>query len=64
MKTQHQSKALVQKETVFGNERIAQQSKNDFDVLEFDGEVSFDTHWSYSYIMDYISSHKARKRKS
>ncbi|HTA61752.1 MAG TPA: hypothetical protein VK835_04825 [Bacteroidia bacterium] len=58
MKTQHQFKTAASKEDAFANKKITQQSKNDFDEV-----ASFDTDWSYSYIMDYILSHKTKKRK-
>ena len=64
MKTQHQPKTLTPKEATFWSEKTAKQLKNNTDAIIFDEEVSFDTHWSYSYIMDYIWSHeKVRKRK-
>jgi len=65
MKTQAQPKTLAPKETTFGVEKMARQLKNNADVMAFDEEASFDSHWSYSYIMDYIWSHnKGKKRKS
>jgi len=65
MKTQHQSKILAPQETAFGSEKIARQLKSNTDVITFDEEASFDSHWSYSYIMDYIWIHKkVKKRKS
>ena len=65
MKTQHQPKTLTPQETIFGVEKIAQQLKSNTDVITFDEEASFDSHWSYSYIMDYIWVHKkVKKRKS
>jgi hypothetical protein len=60
MKTQQQHKTLVPK---FGTEKIAQLSEDTTDVMALDNEVSFDTHWSYSYIMDYILSHQKVKRR-
>jgi hypothetical protein len=65
MKTQHQHKTLVPKQTLFGAEKEAKQKQSNSDVMAFDEEAAFDTHWSYSYIMDYIWSHKKiKKRKS
>ena len=65
MKTQHQLKTLAPKETLFDTEKTARQLKSDADVIAFDEESSFDSHWTYSYIMDYILAHrKEKKRKS
>lgn len=65
MKTQHHPKVFVPVQTVFGTEKKARQAQSKLDVMAFDEEVAFDTHWSYSYIMDYIWSHKkGKKRKS
>ena len=63
MKTQHQHKTLASNETIFGAEKIARQLQSDADVMTFDEEASFDSHWSYSYVMDYIWSHKKVKRR-
>ncbi len=43
---------------------IASISKNKPHVITFDKGGGFDSHWEYSYIMDYISLHKIKKRKS
>ncbi|HXD93288.1 MAG TPA: hypothetical protein VNX01_08750 [Bacteroidia bacterium] len=65
MKTQHQLKTLAPKGTQFGAEKTARQLKSNTDVMTFDEETGFDTHWSYSYIMDYIWAHeKVKKRKA
>jgi hypothetical protein len=42
------------------NEKLKPQK----DVLVVDGVGGFDTHWIYSYIMDFILLYKAKKRKS
>jgi len=65
MKTQHQLKTLATKETLFNAEKTMRQLKRNTDVMAFDEESSFDSHWTYSYIMDYIWAHrKEKKRKS
>lgn len=63
MKTQPQHKATLPKETLFGIEKNNRQLKSNTDVLAFDEEAGFDTHWSYSYIMDYIWAHKKIKKR-
>jgi hypothetical protein len=65
MKTQHQPKTVAPEQSVFGAEKIAQQLKSNTDSMVLDEDISFDTHWSESYIMDYIWSHEnVKKRKS
>ena len=65
MKTPHQHKTLAPKQTLFGAEKFVRQLQGDTDVTTFDEDASFDSHWSYSYIMDYIWAHeKVKKRKS
>ncbi|HKC67420.1 MAG TPA: hypothetical protein VKG26_04270 [Bacteroidia bacterium] len=64
MKTQHRHKLLGLKDAIFNTENIAGQLQSSTNVIELE-DASFDTHWSYSYIMDYIWSHKKpKKRKS
>jgi hypothetical protein len=65
MKTQQQHKAQTPEQTAFGVEKIVKQPQSNSDVITFDEGVSFDSHWSYSCIMDYILAHtKIKKRKS
>jgi hypothetical protein len=62
MKTQQQHKALVPK-GVFGAEKLVQKSDDITEATAFDNDMGFDTHWSYSYVMDYILSHQKVKRR-
>lgn len=65
MKTQQQHKPPGPRQISFGSENITKQLQGNSDVTTFDEEASFDSHWSYSYIMDYIWAHeKIKKRKS
>ena len=65
MKTQQQHKTLVPVEILLGAKKSPKHLQSEDDVTTFDEGANFDSHWSYSYIMDYIWSHKnVKKRKS
>lgn len=65
MKTQHQHKTIAAKQILFSIKKNTEQLQSSNDVITFDEEAGFDTHWNYSYIMDYIWTHqKVKKRKS
>ncbi|HXU27595.1 MAG TPA: hypothetical protein VN698_10210 [Bacteroidia bacterium] len=65
MKTQQQHKTLEANKTLFGVEKMARQMRSNANVMAFDQETSFDSHWSYTYIIDYIWAHKkVKKRKA
>jgi hypothetical protein len=62
MKTQNQHKVKKLSAGEFVSKALSKVAKEDASPVAFDKNSFFDTDWGYSYLMDYLSLLKKKKR--